>query len=217
MVIMKNYVVETGFGHFKKTIEINLPTAKRIGVLVSGGADSAILLYLIAKLNKENNNPSEIIPLTVPIEDGAKSYATILVSYINHLLELDMPAPAIVGNPNLHHSQRVSSGRDEAFLSNLVDFVVYGSQQVPPKDELQIDWEYPARPDSINYSVAYCPFALVDKRNTMDLYRIFDRMDLLSLTHSCTEKTLGRCGKCFNCIERSWALEQLNLEDSGQL
>lgn len=215
---MKSYVIETGKDHFKKTIEIQLPKVDKIGVMVSGGADSAILLYLLAKLNKENGSPSKIIPVTVPLADGAKSYATIIISYINHLLETEIPEPIIAGDPELHHSKRVSSGRDEVLEKGLVDAFVYGSQMPPPEDELKIDWVYPYRPSSTQpHELIYCPFALVDKRNTIDLYRIYDRMDLLALTHSCTEKDLGRCGKCYYCIERAWALEQNELTDSGQL
>ena len=214
---MKTYIVETGKDHFKKTIEIKLPPVKQLGVLMSGGADSAILLYLLAKLNLENGSPCTITTFTVPKTDGSKAYSEIVVGYINSLLETDINMPHIVGDISLHHSQQVVSGRNEAMEKYGIETIAYGSQQVPPEEEIKIDWEYPFRPNQIDYPNIYCPFALVDKRNTIDLFRIFDRMDLLSLTHSCTEKTIGRCGKCFNCIERQWSLDSNQLVDSGEL
>jgi hypothetical protein len=214
---MISYSIETGLGSFKKTITIELPKVKRVGVLVSGGADSAILLYILAKLNLENGSPCELIPFTVPKTDGAIVFARGVVDHVNQALNCNLPQTTVVGDPTLHHSQQVSSGREEAFDNYDVDIIVYGSQQTPPKDELLVDWEYPIRPDQIHYSIAYCPFALVDKRHTIDLYRIFNKMDLLAVTHSCTEKPSGRCGKCLYCQERAWALKSNLLEDTGDL
>jgi hypothetical protein len=214
---MLSYNIETGLGSFKKTINIELPTVNRVGVLVSGGADSAILLYLLTKLNLENGSPCELIPFTVPKTDGAIVFARKIVGYINQLLDCELPQTTVVGDINLHHSQQVSSGRDEAFENYGIDLVVYGSQKTPPKDEMHGDWDYPFRPDKISYPNAYCPFAFVDKRNTIDLYRIFDRMDLLSITHSCTENATSRCGECLFCQERAWALRENNLIDTGKL
>jgi hypothetical protein len=214
---MNSYIIETGHSNFKKTIVIELPVAKRVGVLVSGGADSAILLYLLTKLNLENNSPCEIIPFTVPKTDGAVMFAMAVIEHVNLALKCNLPSTTIVGDPTLHHSKQVLSGRDEAMEEHNIDIMVYGSQQTPPKDELIVDWEYPYRPDSIHYPTAYCPFALVDKRNTIDLYRIFDKKDLLAITHSCTEQVRGRCDKCLYCQERAWALKSINLEEPGVL
>jgi hypothetical protein len=216
---MLSYNIETGLGSFKKTINIELPTVNRVGVLVSGGADSAILLYLLAKLNLENGNPCRLIPFTVPKTDGAIVFARKIVGYINQLLNCDLPQTTVVGDIKLHHSQQVLSGSNEAFDNYGIDIVVYGSQKTPPTTEMYVDgnWDYPVRPDKIYYPNAYCPFAFVDKRNTIDLYRIFNRMDLLSITHSCTENATSRCGKCLFCQERAWALKENNLIDTGEL
>ena len=201
-----------------KTIDLQIPKGKRIGVMTSGGADSAILLYLIAKLNTERETPCELVTFTVPKTDGSRPFAEIVVGYVSTLLNTELPMPIIVGDPTLHHSKQVLSGRNEAMEKHNIDCMVYGSQQVPPRELIDIDWEYPFRPDRIDVLPdVYCPFALVDKRHTMELYRIFDRMDLLSLTHSCTMVAHGRCMKCFNCIERQWALDFLGITDPGAL
>jgi hypothetical protein len=216
---MSSYTLEVGKDDYKQTLEIKLPQGNRIGVLVSGGADSAILLYILAKLNLENNSPCTLIPFTVPKTDGSRPFAEIVVGYVSHLLDVSLDAPIIVGDATLHHSKQVLSGRNQAIAEHNLDCIVYGSQQVPPRELIDIDWEYPFRPDQIDYieEKAYCPFALLDKRHTLDLYRIFDRFDLLSLTHSCTMVANGRCYKCFNCIERDWALNCLGIKDPGTL
>jgi 7-cyano-7-deazaguanine synthase in queuosine biosynthesis len=60
-----------------------------------------------------------------------------------------------------------------------------------------------------------CPFAMVDKRHTVSLYDTFDVWPLIELTHSCTALTVGRCGACYNCLERAWALDALGVTDPG--
>jgi hypothetical protein len=216
---MISFQTETGQRHFKKNITIELPLVKRVGVLVSGGADSAILLYILTKLNLDNGNPCELIPFTVPKTDDALLYAKSVISYINKSLNCQLPETTVVGNPYLHHSKQVWSGRNEAMEKYNVDIMVYGSQKTPPKEELEVDWEYPYRPEKIHYieEKIYCPFALVDKRNTIDLYRIFNQMDLLALTHSCTEQTIGQCNRCLYCKEREWALNSNNLIDTSKV
>lgn len=214
---MRTINIETGQDNFRQDITIELPPVKRVGVLVSGGADSAILLYILTKLNLDNGSPCEIIPFTVPKTDGALAFASRVIKYINITLNCQLPETTVVGNPNLHHSKQVWSGRNEAMEHYNIDIMIYGSQKTPPKDELDVNWEYPFRPEKIHYidEKIYCPFAQVDKRNTIDLYRIFNQMELLALTHSCTEKTIGRCYKCLYCKEREWALKSNNLIDTG--
>ena len=214
---MKTYIFETGKDDFKEPIEIKLPDGDNIGFLVSGGADSAILLYLICKLNIENGSPKKITTFTVPKTDGSRPFAEIIVGYVSSLLDIEINMPHIVGDPTLHHSKQVLSGRNEAMEKFNIDCMIYGSQMVPPRELIDIDWEYPFRPEEIDYPSVYCPFAKVDKRHTLDLYRICNMEPLLSLTHSCTMVAHGRCMKCFNCIERKWALEQLGVDDPGSL
>ena len=48
------------------TIEFNLPDEfDKIGIKLSGGADSAIVLYMLCKYITETNRECEIIPMTV--------------------------------------------------------------------------------------------------------------------------------------------------------
>jgi hypothetical protein len=212
------YNITVGKNDFKKTINLKLPEGNRIGVMVSGGADSAILLYLLAKLKIESLNPTQLITFTVPKKiDGALAFSDTIVSYINNLLEIDLNSPHPVGNLDSHYSEIIKTGAYEAVNQFNLDCIIFGSQQVPPP-EFKMLGLYPARPNEVNqYEKVYCPFALVDKRHTLDLYRIYNRLDLLSLTHSCTETAMGRCYKCFNCSERLWALNSLGIEDTGQL
>lgn len=209
-------LIYTGKDNYRKAIAITLPKERmRVGVMLSGGADSAILLYLLCLERKKTNSPHKIIPVTVPRTDGAWNYVADIVDYVRKELDCELPDPIKCGDPDSHHSVQVTSGREYVFEHNLVDLVYYGSQKTPPA-EFPMPGIYPERPDRVTYNRVICPFAEVDKRNTIELFGLYNQWDLLALTHSCTEKTHGRCGKCFNCTERKWALDACGFTDSGE-
>jgi hypothetical protein len=205
----------TGPKSDKREIEISLPTEKKkIGVMLSGGADSAILLYILALERKLLKSDHELIPFTVARPDGAWNYVKPIVDKVNEMLEVSLPEPVQVGDPTLHHSQQGISGEKEARAKYGIEHCFYGSQQHPP---VQMPGDYPARPSRVDLPGTTIPFALVDKRHTLDLYNVFDAWPLIELTHSCTALTEGRCGKCYNCVVRDLALDDLGFSDPGSM
>ena len=208
-------IIFTGPENDKRQIEIKLHEGKqRIGVMLSGGADSAILLYLLALERKMEGSTQEIIPFTVARPDGAWNYVKPIVDKINQMLGIALPDPVQVGDPSLHHSKQGRSGELEARGKYKIDHFYYGSQQHPP---VAMPGEYPARPDQIELPGTTIPFALVDKRHTLGLYEVFQAWPLIELTHSCTAQTQGRCGECYNCTERAWTLCELSVTDPGEM
>lgn len=206
-------IIFTGPGSDKRQIEIKFHEGKqRVGVMLSGGADSAILLYLLAIERKMKNSKQELIPFTVARPDGAWNYVKPIVDKINQMLDINLPDPIQVGDPLLHHSQQGRSGELEARSKYNIDHFYYGSQQHPP---VPMPGDYPARPDKIELPGTTIPFALVDKRHTLGLFEVFQAWPLIELTHSCTAQTEGRCGQCYNCKEREWALSELGVTDPG--
>ncbi len=208
-------IVIVGPDNDKRQVEIALPAdKKRIGVMLSGGADSAILLYILALEKKMSGSDHELIPFTVARPDGAWNYVKPIVDKVNEILDIELPAPIQVGDPTLHHSQQGRSGEREARATYNIEHCFYGSQAHPP---VQMPGEYPARPDKVDLPGTTIPFALVDKRHTLDLYNVFDVWPLIELTHSCTAQTEGRCGECYNCTERAWAFTELGFQDPGSM
>lgn len=207
--------ITVGQGLYIKQVDIELPKGKnKIGVMLSGGADSAILLYLLCLERRMDRSNQEIIPFTVARPDGAWNYVQAIVNWIRTTLNVELPDPIQVGDPTLHHSQQGRSGEREARSKYGVEHIFYGSQQHPP---VPMPGEYPSRPDRVELPGTTCPFALVDKRHTLSLYETFDVWPLLELTHSCTAQQEGRCGECYNCTERNWALTELGHTDPGKM
>lgn len=211
--------ITVGKDNFIKQVDIKLPEGKqRIGVMLSGGADSAVLLYLLCLERRMDRSTQEIVPFTVARPDGAWDYVKPIVEWVRNKLDLtieQLPDPIKVGDPTVHHSQQGRTGEYEARTKYGIEHIFYGSQAHPDRALIELPGEYPSRPASVELPGTTCPFALVDKRHTLNLYDIFDVWPLIELTHSCTALTKGRCGECYNCKEREWALSQLEFTDPG--
>lgn len=196
-----------------KDIDISIPDdATAIAVLVSGGADSAVLLYCLAVEAKQRNIP--ILTFTVPRHDGAALYSPGIVEQVNKLAGSSIPLPIKVGNPDLHHSIQTRSGHIEILEKYSINYVYYGSQAIA--DELKtLNFVFPKRPVSKSHNGTICPFFDLTKEHTLDLYFKLNITELLKFSHSCTEETVGRCNICFNCVERAWAFTRLGQTDPG--
>lgn len=201
------------------TVNVFIPIgSKKIAVLVSGGADSAILLHILALEAKKYD--VEVVPFTVPRADGAINYSPRIVLEINKLTNSQLPPPISVGNPlELHHSQQTRSGHRE-ILERFpdIDWIYYGSQKVTPELENIEGVAYPWRPERMFYQgKTICPFFDLIKEHTLELYYKLGVEDLLLYSHSCCVWDKGRCQKCYNCLERNWAFAKLGKIDHGQL
>jgi len=61
----------------------------------------------------------------------------------------------------------------------------------------------------VNEEVPNAPFKFIDKRFIIQCYKDFKMMDVLNeMTESCT-KPGGKCGTCWWCREREWAMEEV--------
>lgn len=213
--------ITVGKNDFIRQVDICLPKDKqRIGVMLSGGADSAILLYLLCLERKMDCSLQDIIPFTVARPDGAWDYVKPIVKWVRERLELtveQLPDSVQVGDSTVHHSQQGRTGEREARSHHGIEHIFYGSQAHPDKELIVLPGEYPNRPTTVELPGTTCPFALVDKRHTISLYDTFDVWPLIELTHSCTAQTVGRCGECYNCQEREWALKALDFTDPGSM
>jgi 7-cyano-7-deazaguanine synthase in queuosine biosynthesis len=88
------------------------------------------------------------------------------------------------------------------------------NQNPPDLDSL------PGAPQRAKYSTnprIIFPFVDLYKHNILEFMYDNNQEDLINITHSCTEQKYGRCNRCWQCTERSWAFKQLDKEDTGLL
>lgn len=197
---------------YQTQVEISLPEKpSKIGVMVSGGADSALLLYLLCKENHEvHNNKHQIIPFTVPKSDGAVQYGPRVIKYINDSYGYNLPHTIFVGDGELSHKNQVFSGIIGAVNNpKQIDLLYLGENQNPPP-QFKIKGMYPNRIQQIEFDFVKHPFIKLYKNHIMSMYFSLGLQDLLKITHTCTANPRGVCGECFACDERAWGLSMIN-------
>lgn len=188
---------------------IDICKNKKYGIMLSGGLDSAVLMYLI--LEKDPN--TNLQPFTIPKHDGAVLYADSIIEYFNRKFSIKLPKTILIGDPNTFHRQQSKTATRDIFKYYPVDVLFIAINQNPP--ELA---NLPGAPQrdgrSTNPTIVF-PF--VDMYKDQILKILYDKGldDIVDITHSCTEQQIGRCGICWQCTERAWAFSRLNRTDTG--
>jgi hypothetical protein len=197
-----------------KQIVVNLQQDIKYGIMLSGGLDSTVLLYLML----QHCPTASIQPFYIAKHDGSFAYIDGIIEYINMLFNIRMPNPIKVGSPDIPHSQINQVGiRHVLFKYPEIEKLYIGINQNPPQPWGDPKWQFPNRPTSNNSPRLEMPFLHLYKTHIVDLVDQFKIQALADLTHTCTEQVTSRCLKCFQCNERMWAYETLGLKDTGIL
>jgi 7-cyano-7-deazaguanine synthase in queuosine biosynthesis len=184
------------------------PEYKITNVLFSGGMDSTILLYLLAKQIHQHGYDIKIVCCTFTSSINKKNLIPI-IEYINNKFSVDIKLVKI---------KKLQWIRD--IVKNLLeiyDGVVYSgcnkviTDKFTPTKYIPNDTP-PVRGPAYNERHLR-PFINMDKVELMSIYIEEDILDLLKLTHSCGTKTHVHCGECYFCMERIWAANSLNIRD----
>lgn len=188
-----------------------------IGVSISGGADSAILLYILMK-----NHDGPIYAYTC--SNSLKHHKNSL-----HALQVITKCIELTGSMNITHrtffvpQQSFSSLFDN--LGNLyrrdgVEVIYTSVTALPPRTVTDSFYSETPLRDKRDPGVIrplyngpyYSPFFNVDKAVIKSLYEECDVLEqLFPVTRSCEtiENISGHCGKCWWCEERYWGFGRL--------
>ena len=183
--------------------------------MLSGGLDSAVLLYLLLDSNKNIN----IQPFTIAKYDGSHLFVNDILKYFEEKFEIKIANTILVGNPNVHHSQQSKTAVAEILTKHQnIDYIFFATNQNPTKDFDYASYpigSFPNRVKESGHPKVLMPFIQMYKDEILKILFDNDQTALLNLTHSCTEQKTGRCGRCFQCNERAWAFRQLEKTDTG--
>lgn len=204
------------------------------GINVSGGADSAVLLYLTMKYSTENL----INIFTLGNNQRYRRNVHAATAVVERCIQL-------TGNTNIKHHIHYCDIQNHESLSEMltyhrnnseIDVMLGGVTQNPPaeitdKFELEVteDERSPGNTrDSIirvgDKIVGFKPFVNSDKQAIAELYEKYDLMEtLFPVTRSCefdptniffhnrkiVDPGMGHCGRCWWCEERKWAFGRL--------
>ena len=220
---------------FDQTIEFSIPFPHtNICISISGGADSAILLYMLINYCEEYRPDAEIHIITAsnPLKGWKNAkWSTNVIDTILHLTKTNLIKSHHTVYSEEDPRQELTSTEKMIQIKHGVTFIIDGTTQNPaveisntfgpptlkkrnPGHGRDIWW---TSDTGVKYFV---PFMHVDKRMVAHLYKHFDMLDALFLfTRSCewhNSNTFdspnpgdGHCGKCWWCKEREWAFGRL--------
>ena len=194
-----------------KIVNIEIGSNQHIGAMLSGGMDSALMLYLILK---EKPLDTKLTVFNVPnTKDNARYFSTNIISFLENKFNFSIPIQHI-GDTTLSHDKMINYSGKHILENKLVDVLYVGINQNPPIDHFVSGptRRHPSEP--IPKNLAF-PFIHLYKTHILEIYKQLDILELADITHSCTENTRERCNICFQCQERAWAYKELGLIDRG--
>lgn len=205
-----------------KTIDLDIVSVDihegPLGINVSGGADSAILLYILMS-NMAKGTPLHVFNCCSKQKHRRSAH---------HALDVVAKCMDLTEKENVSiHVNMVDRQTGSALLAlpmhmletNEIRYFYTGLTCLPPTSVFEsfkneTTFLHERDPNKINKTYVetdgriYKPFANIDKKGIQFLYKKFLRLeDLYPLTRSCESLTLmsGHCGECWWCEERLWA------------
>jgi len=214
---------------------------KTLAIQISGGLDSALLLYLTAKTIKENNYSTKILPLHFHIPTKPPVKALEIINTVEKLLNVNFILPA----KEIHipyelctpHAIEAGKGKKQFIQkeigimekNNFFDFEFNGNTKNPPsqyRDKFKND-EFREigrdNPKTIyNGKYTASPHAFIDKSDVVNLYKKFNLLETLApLTNSCDNflEIIEKrdydipCKNCWWCDERAYGFKMNGILD----
>ena len=183
-----------------------------IGLALSGGADSALLLYLLAKMVKDRALSSDIIcmhgidttmKIAVQPAEQIVEYVRNKFKNVNIILETFSYAidPKKL-NKNDYHQPYYNEYMKRHNIPKIIRAVTQG---MPNSGRPIVDRDIPPE-KLIKYSKddITLPFGAVDKKWIKLQYRYYGIVDLANITVSCIADQKEPCRECWWCKERFW-------------
>lgn len=198
---------------------LNIDIYNKVGIFVSGGFDSAILLYILMKELKNKKNSFVNIYTRIPVNEK-KFYNKRYIDKITNFC-IEKTNNTNVKNILFYVEKQEKTNLFTVALNDLknneIDIIYTAVSANPPdnvkfsKDSLEYERRNPNIKRKYYYDdkSIYMPFTNINKKEIYNLYKIYDITQLINYTRSCESKfiKIGECGDCWWCKERKWALE----------
>tara|TARA_B100000586_G_C20077733_1_gene413886 strand:+ start:335 stop:976 length:642 start_codon:yes stop_codon:yes gene_type:complete len=205
----------------QQDIKINIPAdVSNVGIKLSGGADSAILCYILAKYKQEYRPDINIKPITCinDIKPFNLKYARKILNKISELTNIEFPETEHKIT-KIRYSHYIE---DQTIFLNLlykikaiqIHFVgitanppIYLGPKGPGDDRSKINNQI------IIKKTSYRPLINIDKKGVCELYNTLEVLDdLFPETFSCesldNKEYKIHCEGCWFCKERYWGFNR---------
>lgn len=223
--------IETYTDSFGQTIQFTVPEPhKKICINISGGADSAMILWMLIQYCEKFIPDAEIHVITSanPIKGWYNAnWSTRVLDKVLQITGTNL----IKSHYTFYSTDQIRSEIDEAERSikklHDITFTIHGTTQNPSLDTPGLEdggrfakrdpgHSVPIIEEYENGITRWMPLIKVDKRMSVYLYEHFDLMeDLFPSTRSCEQEArhnkdkpdwmITHCGECWWCRERHWA------------
>ena len=229
MLIKQNYTEMEMISKSISCAGTNLNIYDNVGIMVSGGVDSAILLYYLMKHSKDK--------IHIFSYNKSRNNVTNLRVNISIAIQVVEACIKLTGNTNIeHHISYCKNLYDmpEQFIEEKRIKIVYsGVTSIPPKkvldtfklESLELDNRDPnVERDVLSFDdTRYSPWTNIDKKIIASMYKKENLLEkLFTMTRSCAydpthhyfienvkDPGYGHCGECWWCEEREWAFGRL--------
>lgn len=188
-----------------------------VGLQLSGGADSTLILYLLVKMMQsfENTENKKIYPIVAHDIDtpDIKAYDVVenVIEWINNKTKCNFIQPVSI-TPYFHPR----ANKDDVIRANRLylkqrygcEFTLDGITLGMPGDPREATCRWGDDNNIRELDALYpheFPWAIVNKKFIAAQYKKFGIEELSMLTNSCTESSETPCKKCWWCRERYWA------------
>jgi 7-cyano-7-deazaguanine synthase in queuosine biosynthesis len=199
-----------------KTDNFILDNFTKVGLFISGGLDSSLMLYLITKEIKEKNSNVEFITYTVEQHSkNTKQHVDAIIKVVEKLNGVKIENVEVGKQDYAHPDFEVMYGvldalNRERFTDKMIDMIYLAATCVP--DDLKNVNGVPKRHAQSFFKVSQ-PWGELSKDHIVNYILQNNLTDLIKTTHSCTVLGDSHCGECWNCKERIWAFEKNNSKD----
>lgn len=190
------------------------PDITNIALKISGGADSAILCYILA-LYKKNYRP-DIVIHTITSISSLKKYQKIfsdrVLEKVSSMLNVEFGNRFINDVDSLNYNVDQFNFAQDLIKDNKFQIMFIGETKNPPLN-LETDQDPPEGRDGVNMptieGTCYAPFKNINKKGIHELYNTLGVLeDIFPLTRSCEDFPVTdfskHCEKCWFCAERLW-------------
>jgi 7-cyano-7-deazaguanine synthase in queuosine biosynthesis len=206
------YTVTTSTG--TKDVTVYWPKGvKRLGIMTSGGFDSALMLWMWAQYPVPEG--CSLVAVATDRGLGAKEFAQGIVDKVNELLGTRIELLVLPVSNSTRHQQQVNKPANIAMRKGMFDCVISADTTNPTVSLPGVEPQRVTIEQQFVYDNWQHPFLHMDKSHTVQLVHDLDLDWIPKMSHTCTETADIRCGQCWQCNERAWAFNLLGLEDTG--
>ena len=182
--------------------------------LLSGGFDSFVLAYLLCKTIPATH---KLELWSIPRPNRSEEHCVKIHRWLCEQfpdVNLSVKTAGTVEDiENIHHTSHVGYGVTYMLKHTKNVTVFLGDTKNP---DVEMEYGPAVYRKRAEFDIIIQPFFDTDKRYVVKLAHDLGILQEASvMTHTCSSTLTGRCYKCWQCCERKWAFNAIDLIDEG--